>query len=194
VIVKAYLLPLMLASSVVGCAASIPPVEVTRFNNGQPIAPGGFTIMPLAGVDGQSIEFRTYAAAVSRELTRLGFAEGGTAAYIAEVEFARTTRVDPVRRSPVTIGIGGGSFGGNVGVGVGTSFGLGKNKQRETVMTRLAVKIRKRADSAVVWEGRAVTQAGSNAPAAQPGLAADKLASGLFKGFPGRSGETITVP
>jgi hypothetical protein len=45
-----------------------------------------------------------------------------------------------------------------------------------------------------VWEGRAETQAPANAPAAQPGLAADKLASALFKDFPGESGRTITVP
>ena len=50
------------------------------------------------------------------------------------------------------------------------------------------------ATGAVVWEGRAQTEAPGNAPAAQPGLAADKLARALFQDFPGESGRTITVP
>ena len=49
-------------------------------------------------------------------------------------------------------------------------------------------------DGAVVWEGRAQTEAPGNAPSAQPGLAADKLARALFQDFPGESGRTITVP
>jgi Domain of unknown function (DUF4136) len=190
--VFAMILPVVLA----GCTATIPPVEVTRFHLGQPIPAGNVSIVPVAGGDSQALEFRTYAAAVARELARLGYTEATTAQtpLIAEVEFSRGTRTDFERRSPVTIGIGGGSYGGGLGVGIGTSFGVGGNKSRETVITRLSVRMKTRLDGKPVWEGRAETQAPANAPSAQPGLAADKLAAALFKDFPGRSGETITVP
>jgi hypothetical protein len=190
--VFAMILPVVLA----GCTATIPPVEVTRFHLGAPIPAGNVSIVPVAGGDSQALEFRTYAAAVARELARLGYSEAATAQtpLIAEVEFSRGTRTDFARRSPVTIGIGGGSYGGGLGVGIGTSFGVGGNKSRETVITRLSVRMKTRVDGKPVWEGRAETQAPANAPAAQPGLAADKLATALFKDFPGRSGETITVP
>ena len=56
------------------------------------------------------------------------------------------------------------------------------------------VQIRNRADKSVIWEGRAETEAPASAPAAQPGLAADKLAAALFKDFPGVSGQTVRVP
>jgi hypothetical protein len=56
------------------------------------------------------------------------------------------------------------------------------------------VRIKRKADGVIVWEGRAQTEAPSNAPAAQPGLAADKLSRALFSGFPGESGKTIRVP
>jgi Domain of unknown function (DUF4136) len=186
--------PLIVLAAVSGCAASIPPVEVTRFHLGQAIAPSATSVEPLTGSDAQSLEFRTYAAAVTRELSRLGF--GGEAAplYIAQIEFYRTSRVDPVQHSPVTIGIGGGSFGSHVGIGVGTSFGIGGNGQKETLVSRLAVRLKRKSDGSVVWEGRAVTEAPVNAPAAQPGLAADKLAMALFKDFPGESGKTVVVP
>jgi hypothetical protein len=190
--VFALILPVVLAA----CTASIPPVEVTRFHLGQVIPAGNVAIVPVVGGDSQTLEFRTYAAAVARELARLGYTEAATALtpLIAEVDFSRGTRTDFARRSPVTIGVGGGSYGGGLGIGIGTSFGVGGNRSRETVLTRLSVRLKTRSDGKPVWEGRAETQAPAGAPSAQPGLAADKLATALFKGFPGRSGETITIP
>lgn len=176
------------------CAATIPPVEVTRFHVSEAIAPGATMTGPVTGQDGSSIEFRTYALAVSRELARLGFAEGTKAAYTAEIGYARESRERLAPRSPVTIGIGGGTFGRHLGVGLGTSFGVGGDNSKQVVVSRLDVQLKRASDGAVVWEGRAQTEAPSNAPAAQPGLAADKLARALFSGFPGESGKTITVP
>lgn len=187
------ILPLALAVSLGACTASIPPVEVTRFHLGQPISPGGVRAIPIGGLDGASIEFRTYAIAVGRELARLGF-QDADGPYLAEVGYARDTRERLARQSPVTIGIGGGSFGGSVGIGVGTSFGVGGDGSRADIVSRLEVRLKRRSDQTVVWEGRAQTQAPANSPAAQPGLAAEKLARALFAGFPGESGRTITVP
>lgn len=176
------------------CTAKLPPVEVTRFHVSEAIAPGAVVTGPIAGTDGGTMEFRTYALAVSRELARVGFAEGANAPYTAEIGYSRDARERLAKRSPVTIGIGGGSFGSHVGVGLGTSFGLGGDKSKQDIVSRLEVRLKRNADGAVVWEGRAQTEAPSNAPAAQPGLAADKLSRALFDGFPGESGKTITVP
>lgn len=176
------------------CTAKLPPVEVTRFHVNETVAPGAIVTSPLADTDGNTIEFRTYAIAVSRELGRLGFAEGANAAYSAEIGYSREARERMAKSSPVTIGIGGGSFGRHVGVGLGTSFGIGGDNSRKTIISRLEVRIKRNADGTVVWEGRAQTEAPSNAPSAQPGLAADKLSRALFTGFPGESGKTIVVP
>ncbi len=183
-----------IAVSMSACTATIPPVEVTRFHIGQTILPAQITIAPLAGEDGSTIEFRTYAIAVGRELNRLGFAEGQNAPLIAEVGYDRATRERLGQRSPVSIGIGGGSFGRGGGIGIGTSFGVGGNRSRDVVITRLDVRLKRKSDGQTIWEGRAETEAPSNAPAAQPGLAAEKLSRALFSSFPGESGKTITVP
>jgi hypothetical protein len=61
------------------------------------------------------------------------------------------------------------------------------------VASRLRVQLRRAGDKSAVWEGRAETQAKQGTPAAQPGLAAGKLADALFKDYPGPSGQTITV-
>ncbi len=178
---------LSLAGALAGCTASIPPVEVARFHLNQPITPGGVKIDTALTLEGA-----TYASALAQAMARRGFTVGEPADYIAKTTFSRTSR-EVARRSPFTIGIGGGSFGGNVGVGVGTQIGLGKST-REVVVTRLSVQLIRRADNSAVWEGRAETEAPGNAPAAQPGLAAEKLANALFADFPGQSGRTVTVP
>lgn len=133
-------------------------------------------------------------AAVKRELARLGYTEGPDPAYSVEIGFSREARNRIAKSSPVTIGIGGGSFGRNVGIGLGTSFGIGGDGSRKVIISRLEVRLKRNADGSVLWEGRAQTEAPSNAPSAQPGLAAEKLSRALFEGFPGESGKTVLVP
>ncbi len=184
------------ASLLGGCVASIPPVEVTRFHLGQAIAPGAVVIEPLAKADSDSLEFRAFAAAVAKSMIGAGFISGEDpkSPWIVAMEVTRSTREALRKRSPVTIGIGGSTGGYGSGIGLGASFGVGGSSARETVSTRLLVRLMKRGDRSVVWEGRADATAPANAPAAQPGLAAEKLASALFKDFPGESGKTVTVP
>ncbi len=187
-----YILPSLttIALSLGGCAASIPPVSVTRFHAGQQISPG-----PVKVAAESSLEGLNYSNAVSQELVRLGFSDapaGAPPAYTAKVGFSRTVRTQ-TKRSPVSIGVGGGTGGGGFGVGLGTSIGLGGGP-REIIITQMSVQITRASDAKPIWEGRAETEAPAKAPASQPGLAAGKLARALFAGFPGESGKTITVP
>lgn len=177
-----------------GCAASVPPVEVTRFHLDEAITPGTVAIHTAEpGV--KSLEYATFANAVSAELRRLGFqpAAIGESEYVATVALARDTREALARRSPVSVGVGGGTGGYGSGVGLGLGFSLG-GKPKDVVITELRVQMKRTAGATIIWEGRAETEAKVNAPAAQPGIAAGKLASALFRDFPGESGSTITVP
>ena len=188
--------PVLLAALLSGCVATIPPVLVTRFHLTQPITPGGVVIEPFNPSDSQSLEFRSYAAAVAQAMAGNGLtlSESNTTPWVAAIEVTRTTRASTAKRSPVTIGIGGGTGGYGGGVGLGASFGLGSSRPSETVITRLSVRLMKRTDRSTVWEGRAETVSPANGPAAQPGLAAEKLSRALFKDFPGESGKTVLVP
>lgn len=185
-----------------GCAASIPPVEVTRFHAPGAAVPrtGGIVVEPQPGPRDDSIEYRTFAGAVAQELQRVGFTdETGrqtlrASDYVALIAYDREVRSPPDAggRSPVSVGVGGatGSYGSGLGVGIGINL---SGKPKDVVVTRLSVQIRRRADSQPVWEGRAETSAKVGTPASQAGLSAGKLAAALFKDYPGRSGETITV-
>lgn len=203
---------LFVAASLIlaGCATSVPPVSVTRFHAAQPTALAAGTryridAAPLAdpnqlvGASTASLEWNSYRTAVDRELQRLGFvaasdSESRTAPLLVRIGFERAASENGGGRSPVSVGVGGstgGGYGSGVGLGIGFSLGGGS---RKTVDLRMIVRIDDRATGNAVWEGRAETIVPQKAPAAQPSLAAAKLAEALFRDFPGESGRTISVP
>lgn len=185
-----------LGLALTGCVAPIGPVEVTRFHAPEVAtqAKGPIAVEPASGMDGNSLEWRAYQAAVQRQLGLLGYAEGpaGSSAQVAELRISRST-LDPVRsQSPVSVGIGGstGSYGSGLGLGIGINL---SPKPAQQVQTLLAVTIRDRATKAALWEGRATFTVRATSPLADTALAAPKLAEALFRDFPGQSGETIEV-
>lgn len=196
--VKQIILSSFLALSLAGCATAVPPVEVTRFHVGDPARAGSIAVEEAPGNPDVSLEFRTYAAAVEQELQRVGFsaaAPGVRSDYVALLSFRRSFRPTGYGRdgNPVSVGVGGAvGSGGYSGMGVGIGINL-SGRPKDLVASELQVQIRRRSDSATIWEGRALTQAREGTPAAQPGLAAQKLAAALIGGYPGESGRTITV-
>ncbi len=196
------------AFSLGGCATAVPPVEVTRFH-GDAVAgwaPGtrySVDTAPLGdaaamvGTTRPSLEWDSYRTAVERQLMLQGLvaAEAGASAPLkVRIGFDRADHVRGGRgRSPVSVGVGGstGSYGSGVGLGIGINLGGGSRAIRDIALT---VRIDDAATGRALWEGRAVSAVPVKAPAAQPSLAAAKLAEALFKDFPGESGRTITVP
>lgn len=190
-----------------GCATMVPPVEVTRFHNNavQGWAAGTrYSVdvallgdaAAMAGTSQPSLEWNSYRAAVERQLQLRGLvaAEPGAAAPLKlRIGFERAERLAGAKRSPVTVGLGGstGSYGSGVGLGLGINLGGGPRAMQDL---KLSVRIDDAATGQALWEGRALAAVPAKAPAAQPSLAAAKLAEALFKDFPGESGRTISVP
>lgn len=143
-----------------------PGVSVTRFHLGQPIARSEIRVEPVIPADANSLEFTQMAASVERELTRLGWtlARGGT----------RTEQVAAMR--------------------VGQSQrAAGRGRAGAIVVTDLGVRIQRRSDATVYWEGRAQLEARAGTSLADRRAAVDRLATALFQDFPGESGRTIRI-
>jgi hypothetical protein len=183
-----------------GCATGPQsfPVQATRFHYDAVAQRGTVTVEPLQGPAPASLEYKTYAAAVESELLKAGFtlpAAGAKAEYIATVGFTRAPRGLPARRSPITIGLGGGTYGGGWrgggGVGGGINFPVGNTPSRNGVVTELSVRIRHGGDA--IWEGQAQSLTDTTAPNADSSSVATRLAAALFKDFPGESGRSIEV-
>jgi len=182
------------ALALAGCQTMVAPVEVTRFHLDVPPTGAAIMVVEAPGLDGGSMAYGTYESAVRRELDALGYPTGKASAgqYLATVSYKVVVQEAPPRGSPVSVGVGGstGSYGSGLGVGIGINL---SGRPKDVIVTELSVRIAETGTGKSVWEGRATTQAREGTPAAQPGLAAAKLASALFKGYPGNSGETITV-
>lgn len=185
-----------------GCATVVPPVEVTRFHNALPgWASGTRYAIATAPLDGSvaampSIEWNSYRAAVEQQLQRQGLVAAGSndrAPLLVRISFERSEQLPEARRSPVSVGVGGstGSYGSGLGLGIGFNLGGGPKRMADL---QLSVRIDDATTGQAIWEGRAQTAVPVKAPAAQPSLAAAKLAEALFRDFPGESGRTISVP
>ncbi|ASJ92348.1 hypothetical protein [Porphyrobacter sp. CACIAM 03H1] len=183
-----------------GCATTpyTGPVEVTRFVAPSPAGLGQGTIAPTFPEEvSNEAARRAFAAAIGVELARLGYtvvAEGAPAAQVAAIRTSRQPiAAAPVdRRGPVNVGVGGtaGSFGSGLGMGVGINLGGGREGPAAT--TTLEVRIGTAAGT-TLWEGRAQMETGVKSPYSQVETSARTLAAGLFRGFPGGNGETVTI-
>ena len=183
-----------------GCMTDGGPTQpsVTRFHLGQQIARAVIAVEPSDPADANSLEFDAIADAVGRELIRLGWTvekRNARSEQVAVVTVEQQARIAP-RRSGFSIGIGGGtaSYGRNSAVGVGGSVNIPVGSTtNQLVATRLSVRIQRRSDATVAWEGRAEQEARGGTPDATRAGAANRLAAALFRDFPGESGRTIRV-
>lgn len=185
-----------------GCVSPAGPVEAVRFvspDRAAELGRGPIRVTAAEGMDNSSLEYRSYAVAVERELERIGYQVVPVGTREAPDVQTATVRVErsmlaPVdqNRNPVSVGVGGGTggFGSGVGLGIGINLG-GRPKGR--VETEMFANIRA-GDGTILWEGRASVEAREGSPMAETQLNAAKLAQGLFTGFPGESGATISVP
>ena len=187
-------------SSLSGCAMELgggaaSGASVTRFHLGQPIARGEIRVE--AGDPGEmgSLELAALAAPIERELTRLGWTvtSGNARSEQVAVVRLRQGRRAASSGSGLSVGIGGGTGGYRSGVGAGVGATIPLGGSGPIVMSELSVRIQRRSDATVAWEGRAVTEARETNPLASPQGAADRLATALFRDFPGESGRTIRV-
>ncbi|HTG38400.1 DUF4136 domain-containing protein [Sphingomonas sp.] len=186
-----------LASACTMGGARTGPVEVIRYHLGEPIAPGTFGIdRDAAGPGTMSSDYGMQVDAVAAELSRIGFTrvpDGAGSLYLLEVTMDRqqvgTTRVGP----QIGLGLGGVSGGRGGGVGGGLSTQLG-GSTRALIGNEMTVKLRRRTDQTVVWEGNARTAGTAPADVGAAQAQAGRLANALFRDFPGQSGFTTTVP
>jgi hypothetical protein len=172
---------LFLAASLAACsttggggdAAGGP--EVTTTHLGQQIARGPIAVEAFDQADANNPEFGSYASSVAQQLTRLGW-----------TVVTPPTRSEQVALVDVQQGSRA-SLASRIGVpGAAAAAGASAN-----LATSLDVRIRRRSDGSVIWEGRAVSDAPASSAAAGRPAAVQALAAALFRDFPGISGRTI---
>jgi hypothetical protein len=182
--------PLLLAASLAACASggggSRPAgggFEVARFHLGEPVARAQIAVEPFDKADANRPEFPAYAAAVGRQLSRLGWTVVPTtrqSEQIALIDLEQGSREAVAALSAARVGRGMASL-----PPAGTSPNV--------TASLLEVAIRRRSDGTVFWEGRAVGEARTGSAEAARTAVVERLAEALFRDFPGESGRTIRV-
>lgn len=170
--------------------------DVTRFHLGQPVARSTVFVTPVNPADAASLEFRSYAGAVTEALRRTGFTPTPALAQ-AEITAVfgaqQTTREALSNGSGLSVGIGGGTFGRNVGLGGSINIPVGERRPNEIVVSMIELQLKRRSDNSVIWEGRAMTEARSGSANASLGTVVPALTDALLRDFPGPSGQTVRV-
>jgi hypothetical protein len=183
--------PLLLAAALAACASgggkkerpAAGGVDVARFHLGEPVARAQIAIEPFDKADANRPEFPAYAAAVGRQLSRLGWTvvpSTTQSEQIALVDLEQGSREAIAALSAARIGRG---VSGTAPAGTSANV----------TATLLEVAIRRRSDGTVFWEGRAVDEAPTGSSGASRTAAVERLAGALFRDFPGESGHTIRV-
>jgi hypothetical protein len=184
------------AALLAACASTNQTADVTRFHLGQPVARSTVYLEPVEPAQASSLEFRTYASAVAEELRQLGFTPVQSLAQaelVGVVDVDQTTRESLSRGSGLSVGIGGGTFGRNVGIGGSVNIPVGKRKSNDIAVNMLSFQLKRRSDNSVIWEGRAMTEGRVGSEAGALGTVVPSLADALFRDFPGPSGRTVSV-
>ncbi|WP_199554014.1 DUF4136 domain-containing protein [Sandaracinobacteroides hominis] len=182
------------AGLALAACSTTPTASVLRFHN-QPISRGTVYIQPANPQMAGSLEFRAQANAVGAELQRNGFTvvQSPPAQFNAIVNVQTSERMTAGRQSGVSIGVGGGFSSGNVGMGTSVQVPVGgQSRPNVATTTTLSVSIVQSGTNTAVWEGRSSldTEAGGQSGTALTPI----LASTMFQGFPGPSGQTVQVP
>lgn len=156
-----------------GGASAAGAVDVSRTHLGQVLARPHIAVEPVNAADANSPEFRAYAASVERQLARHGYTIAANRP--ASEQIARVTV----------------SQGSRAALTTGWPAGLGPASRApngEAIL--LDVRIQRRSDGSVFWQGRAVTE---HAPGTPRAAIVERLAQALFRDFPGESGRTIRI-
>ncbi|HEY0044239.1 MAG TPA: DUF4136 domain-containing protein [Allosphingosinicella sp.] len=180
---------LLLAASLAGCAtgggggADVRGMDVARFHLGEPVARSQIAIEPFDAADANRPEFPAYAAAVARQLTRLGWTVvpgNGRSEQVALIDLEQGSREAVAALTAARIGRG---VAGSAPAGAA----------QDVTASLLEVAIRRRSDGTVFWEGRAVGEAPTGSAEASRTAAVERLSEALFRDFPGESGRTIRL-
>jgi hypothetical protein len=172
---------LAIALALAGCktsggdrgASAAGGVDVTRTHLGGQLARAQIAVEPVNAADSNNPEFAGFAEAVERHLARHGYTIAANRR--ASEQIARVTV----------------SQGSRAALTTGWPAGLGQgSRQANVIATLLDVRIQRRSDGSVFWQGRAVTETAAGTPRA---AVVERLAEALFRDFPGESGRTIRV-
>ena len=187
----------MKTGPIVACAMAVASIWGGPLRAATPPTSGTLSIEATESAPDVAASIPAFIEAVSDALTTRGFnllEEPGHAAFVVEIGVTRdqvgtaSAKVPP-SRSQILPGASPA-----VGVGVVVPFSTGKSTLVPLQRTRLDMRIRKRGEDAITWQGAAVTvRAARTAKGMDKAVAAD-LTQAILRAYPAQPADVIGVP
>lgn len=163
-----------------------------------PPASGTISVESKSGDDVPATSTTAFAGALGEAFEGRGFVvleQPGHAAYVVEFSLVReevgtAMAKVPTDRSSVVPG----GAPNAVGVGVVIPFATGKSTLVPLQRTRLEVRMHKRDDRAIVWQGTAITVRAAGTRKGQDSTVASDLSAALLRAYPAQAEGVIGVP
>jgi len=169
----------------------------------EPLPPGTISVEPAAFEADVGSSMPAFVEAVgtalaAREFTLLGGTGHGR--FVADLRLSRVevgTTTAKVKTKPVAFVPGGTPFQANgsvVGGGLNFLLPTSKSKTVSLQQTRLEIRIMKRGENTVLWQGTAVTVRAANTLEGQDSAVASALSEAIFRSYPAQSDDPVSVP
>jgi hypothetical protein len=171
---------------------------------------GGAAIAAAPPPDGGTISIETRSAqgspgtppapfveAISEALAAKGFTilqDTGHAAYAAELTLSRSEAGTGSAKVPSGgAAVMPGAIAG-AGAGVIVPFGTGQSKLVALQRIQIEMRIRKRGEDAIIWQGAAVTVRAAGTPKGEDAVVASDLGQALLRSYPAQPVSVVSVP
>ncbi|WOE75773.1 hypothetical protein [Alterisphingorhabdus coralli] len=185
------------AALVTACTTPIAPGEITRFHlpeRAAELGRGSIAIVPLDETQLSTSGYAAFEQRLARILIGQGYDVVNSAQNSDQIATIDYRLLDTRNADDRAILTGGGPAAIGTGGSVGGTLTIPFGGSPQRVYCRLRVSINDRQQGDALWEARGQSEAKPGTPEATPAACADKMLSAVFSDFPGRSGETISVP
>ena len=163
-----------------------------------PLTPGTISIEAKAAEAEAGASMPSFVNAVDEALGARGFTtleEPGHAGLVADLSLSRVAVGTAAARVPVGgMAAGPGGPFGSVGAGLRVTLPTAKTRIVPLLQTRLEIRIRKRGEEKIVWQGAAMTVRAAGTRKGQDEVVASDLTEAIFRAYPAQPEGIISVP
>jgi hypothetical protein len=177
---------------VIGVALALAPFVVGGSLSAAAPPNGGTIALEPRTADGDyDPSLQTFVAIASEALTTKGFTvfdDREHAAYVGELTLSRVAVGTGLAKDP------GGASVAVAGTGLVVPFSTGQSNVVTLRRTRLELRILKRDDRSLVWDGTAVTVRSAGTKKGTDEAVAADLSAALLQGYPAQPDDVVGVP
>ena len=186
------------AGSIAAAALALAVAPAGSLRAAAPLSSGTISIEAKVAEGKLGPAIASFVDAVGQALAARGFTmleEPGHASLVADLSLTRVQVGTGAAHVPVAgMAIGPGGPFGSVGAGMNVTLPTAKTRIVPLQQTRLEIRIRKRGEEKVMWQGSAITVRAAGTRKGQDEVVASDLTEAILRSYPAQPEDIISVP